>query len=142
MKTIFENESGRVIIDDDSKMVILELFKHHKPVDVFYYEHIKKLLLNYTETLKKYNIHKTLYDFRNLNMLVDEEFMQWVKEKISSQVVVAGLNKAAFVMPQDTMAKLDLKFIIHPKIEEVKGPERKLFESYEQALDWLKNDED
>ncbi len=140
MTTIFENETGRVAISDKDKIVVLELYKHLKPVDVFYYNHVKELLLNYIETLKKYNIQKTLYDFRNLNMLVDEEFMQWVKEKISSQVVVAGLKKAAFVMPQDTLAKLDLKFIIHPKIEEVKGPERRLFESYEQAMDWLKQD--
>ena len=140
MTTIFENETGRVVISDKDKIVVLELYKHLKPVDVFYYNHVKELLLNYIETLKKYNIQKTLYDFRNLNMLVDEEFMQWVKEKISSQVVVAGLKKAAFVMPQDTLAKLDLKFIIHPKIEEVKGPERRLFESYEQAMDWLKQD--
>ncbi len=140
MTTIFENETGRVAISDKDKIVVLELYKHLKPVDVFYYNHVKELLLNYIETLKKYNIQKTLYDFRNLNMLVDEEFMQWVKEKISSQVVVAGLKKAAFVMPQDTLAKLDLKFIIHPKIEEVKGPERRLFESYDEAIEWLKQD--
>ena len=138
METIFENETGRVVINENDRIIILELFKHQKPVDVFYYNHVKELLLYYVESIKKYKMQKTLYDFRNLNMLVDQDFMQWVKEKISSQVVVAGLKKAAFVMPQDTLAKLDLKFVIHPEIEEIKGPQRRLFESYDEAIEWLK----
>ncbi len=137
MKELLTEPIGSIKLDEENKILIIKFNGKNGVRESEYFKYVEEILWKYTEYLKQYNLDKVIYDMTDVDVLVDEEFTEWITKNITPLVQQAGLKKLAFVLPKSSLVKLDLKYIITPKLDEYKGPDRRIFNTYQEALDWL-----
>ncbi len=140
MKELYTKPIGSIKLDETNKTLVIKFYPKNEIHEYKYFKQVEEILWKYTELLKEYDISKVIYDMTDVDVLVDEEFTEWITKNITPLVQQAGLKKLAFILPKSSLVKLDLEYIITPKLNEHKGPERRIFKSYQEALDWLLED--
>ena len=137
MKEILTKPIGSISIDEERSLLTVKFNERSNINEYKYFRYVEEMLIEYAKYVKQYKIEKVIIDMNDVDVLVDEEFTEWIGKNITPLVADAGLKKLAFILPKNALIKLDLEYIIAPILKKHGGPERRIFNTYQEALDWL-----
>jgi hypothetical protein len=126
---IIDNEFATLVYHSDTKIVH---HTFHKPISGVEF---RKVLNTGAETLQKYGASKWLSDDRG-NIALPPDDTEWSKKDWFPRAVKAGWKFWALVVPQDIMARMNLKEFIDEYHEQ--GLVVKVFTTPDDALQWLR----
>lgn len=126
--TIIENDHATLMYHPETKIV------HHVFHKTVQGEVFREVLLGGLEVFKQYQAHKWLSDDR-MNSVLPEDDTEWAKTVWFPQVLEAGWEHWALVIPPRAMALLNLKEFIDTY--RPFGLRAMLFKEPEPALRWL-----
>jgi len=105
----------------------------HKPVTG---EPFREVLLRGVELLERNGAHKWLSDDRGNGALHPDDG-KWAMEVWSPRTIAAGWKYWALVMPDAVLGRANMRRFIREYAD--RGVEVKIFESPEEALEWLRD---
>jgi hypothetical protein len=126
--TIIQNEYATLVYHPDTKIVH---HTFHKPIGG---EKFRDILNTGTKTLAENKASKWLSDDRG-NSALSREDTEWSKENWFPRAVKAGWVYWALVVPQDIMARLNLKEFVDSYLDQ--GLRIRVFSKPEEAMKWL-----
>lgn len=126
--TIIENEYATLVYHPDTKIVH---HTFHKPIggDAF-----RNVLDTGAKTLKENKASKWLSDDR-ANSVTSSEDANWSKDDWFPRAVRAGWKYWALVVPQDLMARMNMKQFVDSYLDQ--GLRIMVFSKPEKAMEWL-----
>ncbi len=139
MKEVYlDDKTGTIYYDTDLKAIVVVSKPQEDnllPDDVY-----KEFLKKYLEAFLKYKPNKALFDMRKFVFPGTDEVLDWIKENISKITFQNGLRYVAYIYPQEIITKFSLELFVEKTLTDLKeGPVRVLFDSYEDAVSWLKS---
>jgi hypothetical protein len=127
-QTIIQNENASLFYYPEAK-IVHHVF--HKPISG---QAFRDVLNKGAETLEKNQASKWLSDDRE-NLALPPEDTEWSKTNWFPRSVKSGWKFWALVVPEDMMAKLNMKEFIDSYFEQ--GLRIAVFSDPEEALKWL-----
>ena len=126
--TIIQNEYATLVYHPDTKIVH---HTFHKPISG---QNFREVLNTGAKTLEKYKASKWLSDDRG-NSALSPEDTEWSKTDWFPRAVKAGWKYWALVVPEDTLARMNLKEFVDSYFEQ--GLRIGVFSEPEEAMKWL-----
>ena len=126
--TIINNKFATLVYHTEAKIVN---HTFHKPIGG---NEFREVLTTGAETLKKYGASKWLSDDRN-NSALSPEDTEWSKTVWFPQSFEAGWKYWALVVPEDMMARMNLKEFVDSYAEQ--GLRIMVFVTPDEAMAWL-----
>jgi hypothetical protein len=127
---LINNEHATLAYHPDTKIVH---HTFHKPISGSIFRNVLDTGAN---TLANYQASKWLSDDRK-NMAIPEEDTEWSKTDWFPRAIKAGWKYWALVVPEDILAKMNMKEFIDSYFEQ--GLRIAVFAKPEDALRWLKD---
>jgi len=126
--TIINNKFATLVYHTETKIVH---HTFHRPIGG---NEFREVLTTGAETLKKYGASKWLSDDRN-NSALSPEDTEWSKTVWFPQSFEAGWKYWALVVPEDMMARMNLKEFVDSYAEQ--GLRIMVFVTPDEAMAWL-----
>ena len=125
---IIQNEYADLVYHSDTKIVH---HTFHQPIGG---QHFREVLNTGAKTLEKYKAIKWLSDDRG-NSALSPEDTEWSKSDWFPRSIQAGWKYWALVVPNDLLARLNLKEFVDSYFEQ--GLRIGVFSEPEEAMKWL-----
>jgi hypothetical protein len=126
--TIIQTEYAKLVYHPDTKIVH---HTFHKPIGG---QKFREVLDTGASVLEKYHAEKWLSDDRG-NSALSPEDTEWSKANWFPRAINAGWKYWALVVPEDIMARINLKEFVDSYFEQ--GLRIMVFVEPEKAMDWL-----
>ena len=128
-RVILENEYATLVYHSQQKIVHHTL---HKPLEGAPF---REVLTRGVELFERHGAKKWLSDDRRNGALHPEDG-KWAMEVWSNRTIAAGWKYWAIVMPDAALGRANMRRFIREYAD--RGVEVKVFETKEDALEWLK----
>ena len=95
----------------------------------------RKQALAQLKALKKYNLHRIVYDLRTTGVISQED-QQWTLNIWQPQAKEIGVDKTAIVVPENVFGQLTVEAVMETEqTREVTW--HKYFKTLEEAIEWV-----
>ncbi len=133
MENVAQTKYYDILVDQDKNILV---YRWKETVLELNEEEYKKYFLDALKYLDEYKPKKVIQDSRIQVYPITEELQKWIMENITPKFIKAGVEKIAYVMPEDFISKLALEQLVLKLISSRQEIKRLYFSDFDQAIKW------
>ena len=136
MELVKSSKYYDVLYDQDTKIIEI---KWKPEILNLLTDEYKNVVLQAHKTLFNYEVEKLLQNTLEANYPITRDLQEWIMHNITKGILEkVKIKKVALILPTEILTKLSLEELVDLAKQKSPSIERRFFDTYSQAWEWLK----